>query len=297
MSLSTLVPNEAPVFKDGIDNLCRTDYKVALKSALYDFTSCRDFYREATTASSLPMHRSLVNRYIKLQALIITPIAPHWADYIWQEVLGYGTTIQNALWPTVPAPNPSLTAAREYVRGTSSAITSAEAAQQKRKDKGKNITFDPKKPKKLTIFMAAAFPAWQDTYISIMRDSFDAMTLHIDEKSLNTQVQAKGKAEMKRAMPFVQSLKKRLQGGEKADAVFDRKLTFDESEVLVKMVKGLRRTTGCKVVEVIRIEGEEEKTGTVIVGEQDGEKRKELPSVANQATPGTPSFYFENIEG
>jgi len=243
------------------------------------------------------MHRSLVTRYIELQALILTPIAPHWADYIWQEVLDHKTTIQNALWPTVPAPNPSLTAAREYVRATSSSITSAEAAQQKRKDKGKIISFDPKKPKQLTIFMAAAFPAWQDTYISIMRDSFDAITLHIDEKNLNTQVQAKGKAEMKRAMPFVQSLKKRLQAGEKADAVFDRKLGFDESEVLTKMVKGLRRTTGCRVVEVVRIEGEEEKTGTVIVGEQEGERRKELPSVANQATPGSPSFHFENVEG
>jgi leucyl-tRNA synthetase len=243
------------------------------------------------------MHRSLVTRYIELQALVLTPIAPHWADYIWQEVLGNTSTIQNALWPTVPAPNPSLTAAREYVRATSSAITSAEAAQQKRKDKGKNISFDPKKPKQLTIFMAAAFPAWQNTYISIVRDSFDAMTLHIDEKNLNTKVQAKGKAEMKKAMPFVQSLKKRLQSGEKADAVFDRELTFDESEILVKMVKGLRRTTGCKVVEVVRIEGDEEKTGVVVVGEREGEKRKELPPVANQAKPGSPSFHFVNIEG
>ena len=243
------------------------------------------------------MHKDLVHRYIELQALLICPIAPHWADYIWQEVLHHKETIQLALWPSVPAPNPSLTAAREYVRATSSAITSAEAAQQKRKDKGKNISFDPKKPKKLTIFMAAAFPAWQDTYLAIVRNSFDSMTLHIDEKKLNTSVQAKGKAEMKKAMPFVQSLKKRLQGGEKAEVVFDRKLAFDEGEVLVKMVKGLRRTTGCKVVEVVRVEGEEEKVGTVVVGEQEGETRRELPGPASQASPGSPSFHFENIEG
>ncbi|KAL6717375.1 cytosolic leucyl tRNA synthetase [Lecanora helva] len=274
-----------------------TDYKIALKSSLYDFTSSRDFYREATTASSVPMHRDLIHRYITLQALLITPIAPHWADYIWQEVLNHTETVQSALWPDVPLPNPSLTAAREYVRATSSAITSAEAAQQKRKDKGKNIAFDPKKPKKLTIYMAAAFPAWQDAYLEIVRESFDALTLHIDEKKLNTSVQAKGKAEMKRAMPFVQSLKKRLQGGEKADVVFDRKLAFDEGEVLSKMVKGLRRTTGCKVVEVVRVEGEEEKVGTVVVGEQEGEKRKELAGPANSATPGSPTFYFENIDG
>ena len=123
------------------------------------------------------------------------------------------------------------------------------------------------------------------------------MTLHVDEKKLNTSVQAKGKAEMKKAMPFVQSLKKRLQGGEKAEVVFDRKLAFDEGEVLVKMVKGLRRTTGCRVVEVVKVEGEEEKVGKVVAGEQEGGTRKELPSVANSATPGSPTFHFENIEG
>jgi len=47
-----------------------TDYKLALKSALYDFTSARDFYREACTAAGIKMHRDLVLRYIELQALI-----------------------------------------------------------------------------------------------------------------------------------------------------------------------------------------------------------------------------------
>ena len=276
----------------------RLDYKVALKSSLYDFTSARDFYREATTAASIPMHSSLIRKYITLQALLITPIAPHWADYIWSEVLKTTapSTIQNALWPDVPTPNPSLTAAREYVRSTSSAITSAEAAQQKRKEKGKAFSFDPKLPKQLTIFYAARFPAWQDAYLEIVRDSFDGMSF--DEKNLNPKVQAKGKAELKRAMPLVQHLKKRLVGGESREVVFDRKLAFEEGEVLEKMVRGLRRTTGCKVIEVVKVEGEEgDKVGTSMGGEGEGGKRVELPPAAGQATPGSPSFHFSNIEG
>lgn len=62
-------------------------YKLALKAALYHFTSARDFYREATNATGVGMHRDLVLKYIELQALLITPIAPHWAEYIWLEVL------------------------------------------------------------------------------------------------------------------------------------------------------------------------------------------------------------------
>jgi leucyl-tRNA synthetase len=65
-----------------------TDYKLALKSSLYDFQSTRDFYREATTSAGIGMHRDLILRYIELQALLITPIAPHWAEYAWREILG-----------------------------------------------------------------------------------------------------------------------------------------------------------------------------------------------------------------
>jgi leucyl-tRNA synthetase len=63
-------------------------YKLALKVAFYDFTSARDFYREATTAAGIIMHRDLVLQYIELQALLLTVIAPHWSEYIWLEVLG-----------------------------------------------------------------------------------------------------------------------------------------------------------------------------------------------------------------
>ena len=272
------------------------NFKAALKSALYDFTSTRDFYREATTAAGIGMSASLIQKYIELQALLITPIAPHWADYIWQEVLRHNSTIQNALWPTVPGPDPSLTAAREYVRATSSAITSAEAAQQKRKEKGKATIFDPKKPKKLSIFFATSFPKWQDEFISLVRNNFDALKVSVDEKKVGETLKAKGGKEMKRAMPFVQGLKKRLYAGENQDVVFERKLPFSEEYVLVQMVKGLRRTTGCKVIEVVKVEGDgEEMKGRVVAGDAEGQVKDVLPAAAGSAVPGSPSFHFDNI--
>lgn len=62
-------------------------FKSALKSAFYDLTAARDFYRESCKAAGISMHRSLVVQYVEVQALLLSPIAPHWADYIWQEVL------------------------------------------------------------------------------------------------------------------------------------------------------------------------------------------------------------------
>lgn len=64
-----------------------TDFKLALKSGLYDFTSARDSYREGAIAAGVKLHRDVVLRYIELQALMLAPIAPHWAEYVWLEVL------------------------------------------------------------------------------------------------------------------------------------------------------------------------------------------------------------------
>lgn len=245
------------------------------------------------------MHKALVTRYIELQALILAPIAPHWSDYIWQEVLHRPQTIQNALWPTVPEPSPSLTAAREYVRNTSSNITSAEGVQLKKKTKGKAVSFDPRAPKKLTIFAAAAFPAWQDRYIELVRSTFEKTSLHQQQeqggdKELLDAVKKMG--DPKKAMPFVQGLKRQLANGEKPDKVFDRKLPFDELAVLREMVTGLKKTTGCREIEVVLVK-EGGKVGEVVVGVggEKGAERQGLPQAAEGAVPGLPTFFFENI--
>lgn len=125
-----------------------------------------------------------------------------------------------------------------------------------------------------------------------MRDSFDSITLSIDDKALGPKIAKMG--EMKKAMPFVQGLKKRLLGGEKGEVVFERKLAFDELEVLGQMRAGLRKTTGCQEVEVVAVEdgGRRGK----LVGGGDGEAlRDSLPVAAQVAVPGAPSFHFENV--
>ncbi|KAJ9299758.1 hypothetical protein DTO271G3_2642 [Paecilomyces variotii] len=280
--LNTLVRETRKHYQD-------TNFKLALKSGLYDFVSARDSYREATTSAGVGMHRDLVLRYVELQALLLAPIAPHWAEYIWLEILKKPETIHKAVFPDVPEPSPSLSAASTYVRSTSSAITSAEAGFAKKLSKGKGSTFDPRKPKKLTIYAAKKYPSWQEKYIDLVREAFDAVHLSINDKELNPKVAKLG--EMKKAMPFVQTLKRRLiQAKEAPEIVFERKLPFDEFAVLQEMAGSIKKTIGCKELEIIAVD-EGGKTGEVV---GTGEKREGLS--AENAVPGQPSFQFVNIE-
>ncbi|KAI4666256.1 uncharacterized protein J4E79_002293 [Alternaria viburni] len=266
-----------------------TFYKLALKSGFYDFTSARDFYREATKAAGIGMHQDLVKKFVELQALLLTPIAPHWSEYIWLEVLKNKETVQKALWPKVPEPNASLTAAREFVRQTQTNITSAEGNAIKKLSKGKAATFDPKKEKKIIIFAAKEWPAWQKKYIDMVRDA-DTLDIKAISKSID-------KSESKKAMPFINGLKRRLDNGEPKDVVLNRELAFDELDTLRAMVPGLKQTVQkCVDVEIVTV-GEGGKDGTVIKEDGSmGDARSELPPQAATAEPGYPSFAFENVE-
>ncbi|OQO12956.1 hypothetical protein B0A48_02420 [Cryoendolithus antarcticus] len=270
-----------------------TNYKAALKSGLYDFTGARDFYREVTKAAGIGMHADLIKRYVELQALMVAVVAPHWSEHVWLEVLKKSDTVQNARFPEAREQKADLSAAREYVRNTSSSITSAEGAQLKRMAKGKSTSYDPKKEKKLSIFCALKYPSWQDGIIDTVRKNFSDMSLDMTAVSKSIP-----KAETKRAMPFVQHLKKQLDTSVSADTVFERKLAFDEVEVLKEMVPGLRQTVQkCQVVEVVLVE-EGGKAGEVVGGSEEGsmgQKREALPASAEGAVPGGPTFFFENI--
>ncbi|KAI1375498.1 leucyl-tRNA synthetase, cytoplasmic [Hypoxylon crocopeplum] len=269
-----------------------TNYKMALKSCFYDLINAKDIYRASCVAAGIPMNKALIFKYMRLQALSLTPIAPHWAEYIWLEILDESRTVQLARWPQVPDPDASLSAARAYVLTTQSNITSAESVQVKKLAKGKQANFDPKKPKRLTIFVTREFPKWQTECIELVKETWDSATKtqKCSDKELSGRVAKIGK--VKEAMPFVQRLKKRLRDGEPASVVMERKLAFDESKTVAAVVPSLKRAAGLVKVDVLVV-AEGSKTGTDLL--HGGEVEVKSP-IAELAVPGQPSFLFENIE-
>lgn len=266
-------------------------YKLALKSGFFDLQSSRDWYRENCKAAGVGMHAKLARRFVELQALLLTPVAPHWSDSVWQEILHKDSSIQLAQYPTVPTPDSALLAAIEYVKSTGSSVTHAEAGQMKKLQKGKQASFDPAKAKKLTVYIAAAFPAWQQQYRNIVKQQFES-TGAVDTKAVAGQI---NKADLKKAMPFIQTLKKRIESGESAERVFDERLPFDERQALREMIPGLKSIVRkLEVVELVLVK-EGEDTGEVITTGNEGGQRIPLGPNAGGALPGDPAFFFANI--
>lgn len=127
-------------------------------------------------------------------------------------------------------------------------------------------------------------------YIDLVSSSYP----NLDIKSLSKSID---KSESKKAMPFINGLKRRLDNGEAKEVVLNRELAFDELSTLRSMIPGLKQTIQkCVEVEIVTVK-EGGKEGTVIKEDgSNGEARSELPPAAASAEPGSPSFAFENVE-
>lgn len=271
-------------------NYIDANYKAALKSGLFDFQTARDYYRESV--ADIGMHKDLVMRYIEVQALLITPIAPHFAEFVWRDILGHTSSVQKARFPEISNPiNISVGAALSYVRGIQRNIREVEGANLKKKKKG--VQFDPKKSSILSLYVALTFPEWQQRYIDLV-EKFYSISLDFTP-DFKKQVSELG--DVKRGMQFVNHLKTRLTtGGESPDAVFNRNLVFNEVETLKEVLPILEKSPQASNIErvaIIILDEEDKKKG---VDACTGEK-VEVPSAKNiqEAVPGNPGMALVNI--
>lgn len=265
-----------------------TNYKSALKYGLFDYQAARDYYRDA----SVSMHKDLVLKYIETQVLLLAPIAPHFADYIYREVLGKEGSVQNASFPRASKPiDKSILASLDYVKALQRSIRESEGQALKKK-KGKSADVDASKPVRLTLLISESFPEWQDKVIEIVSEMFANQTLD-DNKKIREKIEPK---EMKRAMPFVSLLKNRL-ANEDPETVFHRELQFNEIDA-VKSALDKIKSAGqvLKIDEFVAVSFPNgSKTGKDIFTGAEVELPQNSQRVIDNAVPGNPSVIFQNI--
>ncbi|KAF9529079.1 hypothetical protein CPB83DRAFT_893789 [Crepidotus variabilis] len=267
-----------------------TNYKEALKFGFYDFQSVRDWYREVT--SDLGMHRDLVLYWIRNAALLVTPIAPHFAEHIWSGILQEPKSVQLALWPTPPTPvDPTIIEAGAYMRGTIKTIRDAEAnllkavakAKSKKGAAVKEDQFDPKKTKAVRIYVATQFPDWQNNCVDVVKQSYSKEDDKVDDAKVKQLLAESGLIKDKKAMPFIQTFKKRMvQYG--AETAFRRTLPFSESAVLSELLPYLKKTLNLKDAYVFSVEEARQK-------EAEGFSK----AIIDTSEPGTPAFEYYNV--
>jgi leucyl-tRNA synthetase len=95
-------------------NYANMHYKAAVISGLFELQSARDRYILLANANKLPIHRDLIVHYIKIQAILISPICPHFAEHAWH-MLGESGSITATKWPAAPAADQNMIRAGRHL--------------------------------------------------------------------------------------------------------------------------------------------------------------------------------------
>lgn len=272
-----------------------TSYKLALKTGFYDFQAARDWYREVTFDHG--MHKKLIKRWIETQVLLVLPFIPHFSEFVWSDILKNKSCIHDACFPIISKPiDNSISFGLTYLRSITKIIREEERKQLERQKKGKNVLFDPKKPKKTTIFVATNFPKWQQKYIDLLQECYNEETNLFDDKILFSKASKMG--EMKKAIPFIQQIKSSILNRSKeitAHEAFKRKIPFNELDILSNSISFIKQNIGITILEIFKIIYNDD--GKVISAESiiNNDRISTIPDNAEDAIPGHPIFLFENI--
>ncbi|GAU23734.1 hypothetical protein TSUD_128380 [Trifolium subterraneum] len=269
-------------------------FREALKSGFYDLQAARDEYRLSCGVGGL--NRDLVWRFMDVQTRLLAPICPHYAEFIWRELLKKDGFVVKAGWPTADAPDLTLKSANKYLQDSIVLVRKLLQKQLSGSKKGnkKGAPVAPPKEIKLTclIYVNEQFDGWKAECLNILRNSFnkDTRTFAPDSDIMEALQQSsvgqssEFKRTQKLCMPFLRFKKdEAIALGPQA---LDLRLPFGEIEVLRENLDLIKRQIGSKDVEDVEILSAADADSVAKAGPSASVLRDNPPS------PGSPTAIF-----
>ena len=221
-------------------------YREALKWAFYELTNARDRYRELCSSgpTKCGMHAMVIDRYIRIQAILMYPITSHFSEYILALVEGQNFIPERPRWPATILPSEEihqLLSIDAYITNVEYRLRVALGSVKK----GENA---------FALVVAKEIPIWQKVIIDLLQSLYnDQKTLSgkiwIEEDpiivskvhaALKDTLPLLPKEISKKVVPWMIELKKKVES--LGPSAFNHSLLFDEMNVLQDFLPHLKGT-------------------------------------------------------
>ncbi|XP_021812475.1 leucine--tRNA ligase, cytoplasmic-like [Prunus avium] len=267
-------------------------FRDALTTGFYGLQTARDWYKLSCGAED--MNRDLMWHFMDVETRMVAPICPHYAEYVWRELLKKGGFVVNAGWPAADAPDPILQSANKYLKDLIDVMRKKLEKYKSNLDKvdknGAPIT-SLVQGKKLIglIYVKEQFDEWKAECLRILQNNFNIETctfapdrVILEALQSSSLGQANGLRQIQNlCMPFVKLKKKdAVQLGAQA---LDLKLPFGEVQVLEENIDLIKKQLVLEEVQVLSATNPDDRAKV-------GPHVKQLEQ--NPPFPGSPTTIF-----
>eukprot|EP00931_Biecheleriopsis_adriatica_P065640 TRINITY_DN40132_c0_g1_i1.p1 TRINITY_DN40132_c0_g1~~TRINITY_DN40132_c0_g1_i1.p1 ORF type:complete len:1241 (-),score=317.82 TRINITY_DN40132_c0_g1_i1:51-3773(-) len=215
----------------------RMMFSEALRAVWFDMENLRSQY---AILSNGDVHGDIIRRFLDVQTVTLSPIAPHFCEHMWRNVLGKESLVVREQWPT-PEKEMDAVLARQYelIQGTlrSFRLQLDKIKNPKKKKKKAAQDTPPPKPTRAVIFVAKGYKDWQTAVLKVLQqEELNEENEPIDKEFMKRVREADSikdlpKTVMKQVMPFasfVMSKDVKARGRE----ALELELPFDEAGML-----------------------------------------------------------------
>ena len=194
----------------------KTNFREAIKTAFFELSNARDRYRDVTCLhGKCGMHLDTLKRFVRVQVLLLSPVASHLTDYIWREIIGESESIMKASWPKMleETVNEALLNSSAYLHNVAhdlrTTLSTEMASANKKKTADAAVA---ETPNAAELYVAVGYPKWQEEAIKIMNEKFDreAGNFGADDQLVAAMKPLTAARANKKLIPFVMELKKKV---------------------------------------------------------------------------------------
>jgi len=217
-------------------------FSEALRSVWYDLENLRSQYSILTNGD---VHADIIRRLVEDQMVTLSPIAPHFCEYMWRRVLGKDTLVVRELWPT-PTKGVDAILARQYelIQGTLRIFRLSLDKIKNPKKKKENAP--PPKPSRAVIFVAKSYKTWQVKVMQVLQQvELTGENDPVDKDFMRSvrgseDLKALPKEDFKQVMPFASYVMNKEVKARGKEAL-ELELPFDEAAMLQDLKEVIKR--------------------------------------------------------
>jgi leucyl-tRNA synthetase len=228
------------------DSFAAMQFREGLQKGWFEMLNARNDYRSWCSASSIPMHKSVISKWIEALIILICPICPHWSENIWSKIGKEGMSVK-ASWPTADAEDKLLTRQAKFLRDSLK--------------KFRGIVGKAKKGwTTASIVVTNSYPEWKENILKFMQEKYSeetgfSATFMKDMKKWSAQ-NVTDKKMIKGTMQFGSFV--RAEAEEVGLVAMDLELPFDQRAILEVSLTYLKSQLNIPALDILDLKTSED---------------------------------------